>query len=383
MSLTKQEQKNIIDKIKNSRTFSKTSTSIALLQYLFQATIDGKFLKEGIIDIEFFKESEESDKNNSRVRVNIYNLRKKLVSYYENEGKEDPYRVIIDKGQYRLEFEKKKSINVLFEKNTLVRLFPYLIIVVFFLIIVRLLLPSKRPSVWKPFLSKNISTTLYIGDSFGIYGKTITGNFCWIRDYNINNLKELYQFSKNHPELSSDIKPASYSYTTEMAVLSTQKLQSLFQDFKCKFNIRFSTKASISDIISGNAIYVGSIKNDNPFIHFFNTENPYFKIDGNYLSLSNHPSINDTVFNLQEYSLDFEYAIVSKIPGPNNTKQLLFFSNHDIGVTSTVEYLTNIDTLKMLQNSYLQNTEYFTAVFNAKGKDRTNTDLRLIYFIAH
>lgn len=383
MALTTQEQQGFINKIKKSDVFSKTSTSRALLQYLFEATKKGVDLKEGVIEIDFFKAPGNSDKNNARVRVTIYNLRKKLNKYYESEGIEDSFRVIIDKGQYELRFEKQNVSKKILGKQFVFRFIPYLTIAFLIGMLLFVLLPPTKTKIWRPFLTNEGSTTLYVGDVFGIYGKTITGKYGWIRDFSINNLQELYRFSNKHPELRDDIKPAVYNYTTGMAVLSTQKLQAFFQNYGNSFTIRFTTKTSISEIKEGNAIYVGPIKNDNPFIHFFNKENPYFKIAGDSLLLENHPTLNDTIFNLFYYGEGAEYAIVSKLPGPNETEQLLFFSNHDIGVTSTVEYFTKLGTIRKFQKENLQKGNYFTAIFIANGLDRTDTDLRLILALTH
>lgn len=381
--LSIEEQQKYIDRIKKSNTFSKTSTSRALLQYLFDATQKGTNLKEGVIEIEFFRKSNSPDKNDARVRVNIFNLRKKLQKYYEKEGENELYQVKIEKGQYQVKFEKQFNANKILHKQTFIRLIPYLVMVGVIIISVIILLPANKPLIWKSFFSKKVSTTLYVGDVFGIYGKTMTGRFGWIRDYNINSLEDLYEFSNLHPELKDDMKPANYSYSTDMAVLSTKELQSFFQKYNGKFNIRFNTKSSISDIIDGHAIYIGPIKNNNPFIYFFNKANPYFKIEGDHLTFSGHPSLKDTSFNLSTNGVGSEYAIVTKIPGPNETTQLIFFSNHDIGVTSTVEYFTEIDSLKNFQNKYLNNNKYFTALFLADGKDRTNTNLKLILAEGH
>lgn len=381
--LSIQEQQDLINKIRKSTAFSKTSTGGALLQYLFDATQKGTDLKEGVIEIEFFRESDNTDKNNARVRVNIFNLRKRLDKYYEDEGKNDAYHVTIEKGQYKVRFEKQKSVEKFIDKKKIIQLIPYAVMVLVICISILILLPPKMPQIWKSFFSDKASTTLYVGDVFGIYGKTITGKFGWIRDYSINSLEELYQFSNAHPELKNDMKPANYSYTTDMGVVSTQRLQWLFQEHNSTFNIRFSTKSSISQIIEGNAIYIGPIKNNNPFIYFFNKENPYFKVKGDLLTFSGHPSRKDTTFNLFTNGSTSEYAIVSKIPGANETKQLIFFSNHDIGVTSAVEYFTDTDSLKKFQRKYLSDNEYFTAIFIANGKDRTNTDLKLILAVGH
>jgi len=142
-------------------------------------------------------------------------------------------------------------------------------------------------------------------------------------------------------------------------------------------------QSTIADIKDGNSIYIGPLKNNNKFIHFFNEENPYFKIDGDKLLFSNHTSLQDTVLNLVSDGREADYSIVSKILGPDNSEQFIFFSNHDIGVRSTVEYFTNTDSIEDFTEKYLESKDNFTAIFLTKGVNRNNTDLELILAVAH
>ena len=107
--LSEEKKLEITEHIVASNTLKNAPTSIAILRYLVQANIEDRFLKEGIIDIEFFGAKADDDKNNPRVRVNIYNLRKKLKSYYENEGTNDLWQIKIDKGQYAVRLLRKHS----------------------------------------------------------------------------------------------------------------------------------------------------------------------------------------------------------------------------------------------------------------------------------
>ena len=80
MNISTEKKRLTLDKIRKSETFSKAPTSSSMLQYLFEETLKGTDLKEKLIEIDFFGESKNSDKSNPRVRVNIYNLRKKLTA---------------------------------------------------------------------------------------------------------------------------------------------------------------------------------------------------------------------------------------------------------------------------------------------------------------
>ena len=81
-----------------------------LLEYLVKSAIEGVVPKEVTIAYEVYGlDIDESSTHESNIRVYIYNLRKKLDSYYVREGKEDKIRFIIPKGRYKVEFVEKKE----------------------------------------------------------------------------------------------------------------------------------------------------------------------------------------------------------------------------------------------------------------------------------
>ncbi|KAA1243182.1 helix-turn-helix domain-containing protein [Aquimarina sp. RZ0] len=372
--LSTEEKKTIVHKICKSKSFLNAPTSISLLQYLLEATLTNVALKEMVIALEFFGVKEPG----TRVRVNVYNLRKKINIYYEEEGKEDLYQLKIEKGQYAVSFVKNKTTPTKkYQKNGLTIL-PYAIILLLAGIILLLKWPKSTPTLWNPFLSGKKETNLVIGDAFGMIGKTITGNIGWTRDYAINNLKEFYQFLEQYPKLKDSLFPPPYSYVNQMAVNGTSELTRFFSRYDKEFRIRFSSKTSIEEIKENNVIYIGPIKNKNYFNSFFNEANPYFTLKDSILYFSNHPRMKDTIYKFPYRVYNKELAIVSKIKGPNKTKQFLLFSNHDIGISACINYFTTEDTLEKFEKEYLHENEYFTAIFEVKGKDRTDTYIELL-----
>ncbi|HKJ40559.1 MAG TPA: hypothetical protein VKA27_00645 [Sunxiuqinia sp.] len=376
---TNEEKKQLLERLLSQSTFAKSPTSSVLLQYLVQMSIDDIDIKETTIGVDLLGKKYDADKGNARIRVSMYNLRKKLNTYYESEGKEDTWRIVIPKGQYRPEFVKNtghsNSVNT---KNYWIGgLVAALIIswLAFYL--------NERqttPSMWKAFFDNGKPTTLFIGDSYGFMGPTGLGHVGWVRDYSINDADDLYNFLEAHPTFKDSLSPANYFYTTGMAAYASKEVARLFERHHADFSIRFTSNSNYSDIIGENSIYAGPIKNDNKFIRFFNEENSKFKLKNNsqlhYLGDKEQP---DTTFQLAVQGLEFEYAIVSRLEGPAQTAQLIFFSDHDIGVKATVEYFTNADSIKAFYNRYFDGQNVpFTALFETWGIERTNTSLKPI-----
>ncbi|CAM4110548.1 helix-turn-helix domain-containing protein [Zobellia nedashkovskayae] len=377
MQLTEKIEQHVVYKIKDSETFKNAPTSRGLLQYLYEATKRGEHLKEAVIELEFFRNDENQEKNNPRVRVNIYNLRKKLTAYYETEGSTDSWQLKIDKGQYKVRFIKRQAPAGWMRKVTWSQILPYGLFLVALIMLVVTNISSKTPLLWESFLNSEKSTNLILGDHFGTMGETMTGGRGWTRDFEINSVDEFYDLLEVKPELQGVLHPANYSYTTRMAAMATQQFQQFFQANDKPISIRFSTQTTLPEIKEGNAIYAGPIKNENQFIGFFNDANAYFNLSGKTLKLSGHPTMKDSLFTFGTSLVDQEYAIVAKYPSIGNSEHFVFFSQHDIGVSATVEYFTNNDSLQKFQKEHLKGKKYFTALFKVKGQNRVDTDLKL------
>lgn len=379
--ISKEKKIQIADRIIASNTFKNAPTSIAILRYLIEANIENRPLKESIIDIEFFGGESATEKSNPRVRVNVYNLRKKLNSYYETEGVGDNWRVIIDKGQYSIRFEEQNQKKKKAIKSNKKQILPYSLLLIVMFVFVFSHLPNRKPELWKGFFTNSYNTNLFIGDAFGYGGKTVSGSAGWTRDFSINSADEYYAMLEEQPELKVTTSPSDFFYSTRMAENATHDLSRFFTRWDSDFEIKYDTRTSFLDIKKGNTIYVGRLKDQKNFIYLFNEANSFFKINDRTIIFSGHPTISDTTFSVHNVDTELDFAVVSRIPGPNNTEQFLFFSDHDIGIMATVEFFTSAKSLKKFTTEHLNGSPYFTAIYKAKGKERINLSLEPIMIV--
>ncbi|WP_139956923.1 helix-turn-helix domain-containing protein [Flavicella sediminum] len=374
--LSNEKKTELTEEILKSSLFIKSPKSSALLRYLVKATLEDIYLKEDIIDLEFFGEKSDFDRNNPRVRVNMYNLRKKIEKYYEQEGKESVWRLILEKGQYKVHFEKQIKPKSFFRKVKPKYLIPYILLLIVTSTYVYQNYSTHYPKIWKVFFTNDKQTTLIIGDVFGILGKTITGSYGFTRDYGLNNISDYLNLISKKPELEKITRPSNYTYSSSMGVISCHYLTQLYSKHNAAFDIRFSSNTSVVDIKKGNIIYAGPLRNENKFISLFNTFNTYFTIDESRVLYKDSISKKYKFFRSDNGGRDnTDMAIVSKFKGPFNNEYFLFFSNHDIGVKATVEKFTNLDSLAAFDKKHKIGNKNFTAVFEAEGKERTNLNL--------
>jgi len=379
--ISDKEKRDILKVVLDSKTFSKSPTSANLLRLLVESTIEKREIKETTVGMELFGSQFLDQNNSSRIRVNIYNLRKKLDSYYKNDGVKDPLRIVIDKGQYYVSFVSSKktlSQNTFDKKKYQFALLGSIGIALLFGILFFLMSYKSSIPFWKPFFNNGKETNVVVGDFFGFLALTKTGRIGWNRDYDINSLDEFYAYQKEHPDFNHRVYPANYSYITSMGPIAVHNLTRLFASRNKDFSIRISSKSSYSDIKENNSVYVGPTKNKNKFVQYFNEHNEYFTIKDRKLYYKNSKKDRDTVLNMDIEGTAYEYAIVSRLKGEKETEQFLFFSDHDMGVVAATELFCNPAKIKTFQKEYLEDYETFTAVFLVKGKERTNFDLELL-----
>lgn len=109
--MAKQKAKyELTNRIVKSKSFGHSPTYSNLLKYLVESTESGDVPKETTIGTHLFGSSAANDYDSAKVRVYIFNLRKKLKTYFENEGSAEPLVLTIPKGSYKVEYIKKSSI---------------------------------------------------------------------------------------------------------------------------------------------------------------------------------------------------------------------------------------------------------------------------------
>jgi hypothetical protein len=404
-------QRKMLEKILDSKTINFTKHDKDLLYYLFDATKSGKEVKEATIAMDVFNRGKDFDSTEDTiVRVHIYNLRKKLKTYYLTEGKDDNLYLSIPKGRYELVFngpKKDTQMPPLFSNQI------YLSIIVFLIIIIGALIfhiqsQSKKSSnidshyhqvttlaknpIWARFIESDHPTLIVLGDrfTFHMYPKSMQNKLI-VRHGHINSFAEFQQLVAANPEL---LKNANISETTMLGDREIQWMWNLLPNLCSllpeKLKFKSSSELTWEDIKQNNIIFLGCLKTLYKMdsfmekLHFRYSFYPHtiYRVDAfddttESLSAYYNPynSFGDSILNpdlkpdptKKNYNRD--YAITALIPGPNNSHIFIFAGFYAIGVDAATRYFGDfsLDTLDEKVKADITSTGYFEMLFEVGG----------------
>lgn len=376
------EEKDILEQLKKiteSDLFSRSGVNVSMLNLLVKATLTGTKVKEASIGTEIFGKSYDPIKNDTKVRVYVHNLRKKLAEYYSGSGKNDPLVLEIDKGQYTVRFLQA-------QKSPIRKQIRIILFVTFCLVLMGTCISGYlwwksnllENLFWKSYFSKSFPVSVLIGDHFMIEGPIPLEGTGLIRAYNINSEPDFSAYIQQHPENASRFSPNRYSYVTKMGPYCTRTIDNFFNKKGVAFNLKLNSEWDKSKIGSENIIYIGQFKTMGFLRNVFAENNQRITINGGIIE------VNDSIDNgIKSYlssanTPTIDYTLVSRVKGPNKNAIVMFLSDNDIGVISVVNYFTNPDSLAVFCEKNQLSDEPFTALYKVSGWERTGYKMNLV-----
>lgn len=393
-------QQKLLEKILNSKEFSSSKIYKSYLTYLVEATRDGRELKETTIAMEAFgKDAHFNPAEDTIVRSHTYNLRKKLETYYYEEGKDDKYRLEIPKGHYEAIFvpsvnneaPSDGSFSALLQKK-----YPLMIIVGLILIAGGLLykiwmleqdlksyrIIDKTDPMWGDYLQSELPVLIAVGDHFFFnesndeYGEVIA-----IRHGEINSLEDFEEFKSRYPDSRFERTPEPYF--PYHSIWSLPPILSILYSVNQKPILRKSSALSPQMLDEYNMIFVGSIKTMYILKHTLDKSNFRFEISPHKIFYTTPDSNSTKLFNTSLHSPgpNDDLVLALKLPGPKKNFIFIIASFHSLGAPEIASYLTEASTRLYLENllreKYGEVPKYFEILFRVTGIDKTayNTEI--------
>jgi DNA-dependent RNA polymerase auxiliary subunit epsilon len=382
-----------IEKILSSQEFADNKIKRELLEYLYQAEKQGHSVKEITIAREFFDRHISSDfANDSYVRNFIYKLRKKLDSYYRNEGKDEKVRLIIPKGRYHVEFIDKNSQKL---KAKQYGQYKYILAIPLILIFIFVLFwevtvkskyvpihPVTKHLFWGDFIKSEIKTGLVIGDIV-LYSEYDSELQKWrtILDPDVDTVEDFTSFVQEHPERNVSLSNVTRIHMS--TVPNLMKILPIFYSVRNQIFFEWSAELSWDDLRKNNIIYIGNVRSLQILKNLYNDKT--IKVQ--------HPEIifltdlsGDTLETYrnvvtQEYSET--YAIISKFPGPSNNIILLLLGTDYPSRIFLIDRLSETTFLEELDQKLMEKfgkyIQYFEALIKVSGYFRIGFKHEILY----
>jgi hypothetical protein len=91
------------EKLRSSNVLGREGPMTRLFDFLVEQSLEGRAPKEVEIAVQVFgKQPAQDAAQDANVRVYVHRLRRKLEDYYAGDGRHDPIRLAIPRGEYRL-----------------------------------------------------------------------------------------------------------------------------------------------------------------------------------------------------------------------------------------------------------------------------------------
>lgn len=368
-----------LERIVNSKTFAKTAINVKLLRFLVTASLEKKELKEATIGSEMFGKKYDPIKNDNKVRVYVYHLRKKLDQYYLDEAEDDEIVFDIKKGQYAVAFHRSLHESTTFWDSKKGIFWTSLVASILLLISIVYLVsfqPNKS-KFWKDNQTSNYPTTVLIGDHYTLSAPIETGGSGIIRDFNINSETDFNKFIQKNPEKIAEITPNPYSYITKMGAYCSAAISQHFVKKGIDYDLMLNSEWDKSKITNANIVYIGQMKTMRFLKNILEEHYPFYTFRNHIIVRHDPLSGEETEYTDVSGEDLLDFTIVAKITGPTGNSQKLFVSNHDGGVISSLNYFINADSVKAFYSRHQIKGNDFIALFKVSGWERTGYNMEL------
>lgn len=308
----------MLNRVLSSRQFAHAHVLKRILRYLAERSCSGAPPpKEYEIAVEVMGRPPCFDPRlDPIVRVSIANIRERLLAYYMTEGKDDPLRILVPKGQYVLQFTEFAHTER--HRQT----------------------PSAVARFWAPYFSgKSANIIVYTEPLF----------FCddsgkYFRDWYVNEVAALEDIQKRLASAGfGSVRPAyHYLSTGEMQCLLS--ITRMFHELGVPVETRNSRTVSWGDLRGTNLILLGSPRT-NPFLSSLQGSGPFLvltdRVENREPRAGEQPTYRGCRHLDGTLMRRTEFAVVTRRPGlGEGTIATLIAANHGKAIQGSGHFLT-------------------------------------------
>ena len=372
----------------------RSDVLLKLFEFLLAGSRIGAPPKEIEIGIAVFGKTADFDMaQDAAVRVYVHRLRKKLDEFYAGPGKDQPQRLSIPKGEYRIIVEPLAAAIVESDTPAPRRERPpraWLIAGIAVLLLNALAWVAywrlhtadddsatvRQRAPWAALLQENRPVVLVIGDYY-IFGEIDRAKDIdrLVREYAINSREALNEHVMQHPQLRDTYKDLQLSYLpVSIPVMLRELLPILAPTKKDRIRIVMASRLTPDMLKKANIVYVGYLSGlgilrepvmagsrfviGETFDELIDTRSKH-----HYRSQESGPNQSD--------GRSVDYGYFSTFQGPEGNRIVILAGMRDVGAMQTAEALTTPETLAALLQK-ANGAPSFEALYEVNGIERLN-----------
>ncbi|NOZ56548.1 MAG: hypothetical protein GXO73_07140 [Calditrichaeota bacterium] len=388
-------KKAVLKEILASREFTSSRINRKLLEYLVDASIKNRTPTEYDIAINVFDRDAHFNPNEDAiVRVSIHNLRKKLETYYQHEGKHAKTRIEIPKGRYEVVFTHPQTSTKRFFLSTRFALVALVAVLAGLFLWSQIRLHRleqtafntskvwKHP-VWRDILQSRFPKMIVLGDDFFYLQSDDTAEVI-VRRHSINSPEDLNRFVRQSPGLEIRGK-TPYAFIPMACVKPLVSILPIFRPGQ-NVTLQYSSALQSKDLLANDIVFFGTFRNlyllgqllKNRLIDY------HIGWGQNWLRLNVGDTVATYELNGNPGREHCDYCLVTKLRGPKGNTILTFVSFFETGMIGAIQYMTSPEHLAELDRIFSERfgrfPPYFEVLFKTSGFSRTAFTTRVVYF---
>ena len=328
----------------------------------------------------------------STVRVNVHRLRKKLDDFYAGPGRDEPVRLTLPKGEYRLVVAPQAAPVELTPPPLAAGLFTRAGLALAASLAVLCVACgwgwwasahdgglgfARRSPAWRVLLADDRPITVVAQDDF-IFGQTDEhGDVSrLVREFNINSSEDLAEYMMNNPDKASHYIDLGYYYLpTSVAPAMRDIMPFLAINDKERDRVRVVTSSQLTpDLLKrSDIVYIGD------FAGLRLLRDQVFA-GSRYRIGSTFDDLTDTKTGKTYHSPEGEpespearpdFGYFSTFTGPNGNRFVIISGTRDVGVMHTAEAVSAREGLKLIADK-AKGMDGFEVLYQAQAVDRVN-----------
>jgi len=389
-----------VERIRGSGQLGRGTQMQRLFEFLVTCQAHGRVPKELEIAVDGLGRAADFDvAQDATVRVTMHKLRRRLESFYRDEGAAAPNRLVLPRGEYRLTLESAAVTPEApapggpgtHRRRERIAWIAAAVLAAACIALVALLL--RRPEVdarvarvresplWAPLLDDGLPIQLVLGDYY-IFGETDQKGAVrrLIRDFDVNSQQDLEQRFIADPQLASHYADLKLGYLPTSSAQALREVLPVVTAAGKHVTLTLASELDPSTVKTTHVIYIGYLSALGMLEEMVFGGSRY-AFGGSYDEIIDGETGKMWVSDAGEPHSGTErytdYAYVASVTGPGDVRHLIIAGTRDTGLMQAAENLAAPDAVQELARGKPAWAN-FEALYEVHGVNGVNVESHLI-----